>query len=59
MVLKAWRLVEKACCELVKVQSGINKFSFVVDEVPETAGVDPFCLLIDRMPADNMRKTTQ
>ena len=45
--------------ERVKVQSGINKFAFVVDEVPETAGVDPFSLLIDRIPADNMRKTTE
>ena len=45
--------------ERVKVQSGLNKFSFVVTEVPETAGVDPFSLLIDRVPADNLRKPTQ
>ena len=33
-----------------------NTFTFTVDKIPEKAGVDPFALLIDRMPDDNMKK---
>jgi ABC-2 type transport system permease protein len=32
--------------------------SFVSEELPEQAGVDPFLLLIDRVPDDNVKKTT-
>jgi ABC-2 type transport system permease protein len=30
--------------------------TFTVDELPDQAGVDPFLLLIDRIPDDNMKK---
>jgi ABC-2 type transport system permease protein len=33
-----------------------STFTFSVDRLPETAGIDPFALLIDRSPGDNMRK---
>jgi len=31
---------------------------FTVDELPDQAGVDPFLLLIDRVPDDNTKKLT-
>ena len=40
----------------VRVTQTDNTFSFVVEERPEVVGVDPFALLIDRMPRDNMKK---
>ena len=40
----------------VKVTQTENEFSFTVDERPELVGIDPFALLIDRMPDDNMKK---
>ncbi|MEZ4941014.1 MAG: M1 family aminopeptidase [Saprospiraceae bacterium] len=39
----------------VKVAQQNNRFTFTVDEKPERAGVDPFSLLIDRNPEDNMK----
>ena len=32
--------------------------TFTVDELPDQAGVDPFVLLIDRVPDDNVKKVT-
>jgi ABC-2 type transport system permease protein len=32
--------------------------TFTVDEAPEQAGVDPFLLLIDRLPDDNVKKVS-
>jgi hypothetical protein len=32
--------------------------TFTVDELPDQAGVDPFLLLIDRVPDDNTKKLT-
>jgi ABC-2 type transport system permease protein len=32
------------------------RFEFDVDQVPDLAGVDPYFLLIDRMPDDNLKK---
>jgi hypothetical protein len=32
--------------------------TFAVDELPDQAGVDPFLLLIDRVPDDNVKKVT-
>ena len=40
----------------VKIDQEKNTFTFMVDEVPALAGVDPFSLLIDRLPDDNMKK---
>ncbi len=33
-----------------------NNYTFICDEEPENAGIDPFSLLIDRMPKDNLKK---
>ncbi len=32
--------------------------TFTVDELPDQAGVDPFLLLVDRIPDDNVKKVT-
>lgn len=40
----------------VKIDSPENTFSFVVDEKPQKAGIDPFLLLIDRSPKDNLKE---
>jgi aminopeptidase N len=45
--------------ERMKITAANNTFTFTVDEQPETAGIDPFALLIDRMPEDNMRKVKE
>lgn len=42
----------------VQVKDGIQEFKFIVDALPETAGIDPFSLLIDRVPADNVKRVT-
>src|SRR5262249_6645807 len=33
-------------------------FTFVTDSLPEKAGIDPFALLIDRVPDDNTKPVT-
>lgn len=45
--------------ERKKITSRDSKFEFVVDRLPAKVGVDPFALLIDRMPGDNMKKPTR
>jgi aminopeptidase N len=35
-----------------------SRFEFDVDDVPDQAGIDPFYLLIDRMPEDNLKRPT-
>ncbi|MEM7782103.1 MAG: M1 family aminopeptidase [Planctomycetota bacterium] len=42
--------------ERVKIDQSTSEFTFVVDRVPDLAGVDPFSLLIDRFPEDNMKE---
>ena len=42
--------------ERVKIEKSKSNFSFVVDELPAQAGVDPFSLLVDRSPDDNMKR---
>jgi len=39
----------------VKVTQKTNTFTFVVNGKPDKAGVDPFSLLIDRNPGDNVK----
>ncbi len=39
----------------LKINSPENTFSFIVDEKPQQAGIDPFLLLIDREPKDNLK----
>jgi hypothetical protein len=33
--------------------------TFTVDELPDKAGVDPFLVLVDRIPDDNMKTVSQ
>ncbi len=40
----------------VQLTAGDHELKFVVDQVPHRVGVDPFYLLIDRMPEDNLQK---
>ncbi len=39
----------------VKVAQKDNTFTFIVNEKPEKAGIDPFRILIDREPKDNVK----
>ena len=39
----------------VKINSTENTFTFIVDEKPQEAGIDPFLLLIDKEPKDNLK----
>jgi ABC-type transport system involved in multi-copper enzyme maturation permease subunit len=41
------------------LKSGLNTVVFETDSRPANAGVDPFLLLIDRVPADNLRQVTE
>jgi hypothetical protein len=43
----------------VLVKSGLNTISFQTSQKPETAGIDPFLLLIDRVPSDNLRRVQE
>lgn len=43
----------------VKIDQPKNTFTFIVDEKPDKAGIDPFRLLIDRNPEDNIRDINQ
>jgi hypothetical protein len=40
----------------VKISQRNNTFMFVVTEKPHKAGVDPFSLLVDRNPEDNLKE---
>ena len=44
--------------ERVHMTGTRSERTFTVDELPEKAGVDPFLLLIDRIPDDNTKKVT-
>lgn len=44
--------------ERIQMKSGKSQYKFVVNELPEKAGIDPFRLLIDRLPEDNVKKVT-
>jgi hypothetical protein len=35
-----------------------STFTFATAEMPDQAGIDPFLLLIDRVPDDNTKKVT-
>jgi len=41
--------------ERVHMASGRSTYTFAVAEAPDKAGIDPFALLIDRIPDDNMK----
>ena len=42
----------------VHITDARKTYTFVVDELPEKAGIDPFLLLVDRVPDDNTKKVT-
>jgi len=44
--------------ERVHMTQARSTYTFTVSELPEQAGVDPFLLLIDRIPEDNSKKVT-
>jgi hypothetical protein len=41
--------------ERVLMKTGEGTYTFTVDEAPDKAGIDPFLLLIDRIPDDNTK----
>jgi len=45
--------------ERLQLKAGEHTHTFVVDEAPHEAGVDPFALLIDRVADDNLKKVTE
>ena len=42
----------------VHVSQARSRYEFATAELPEQAGVDPFLLLVDRIPEDNTKKVT-
>ncbi len=42
--------------ERIKMQKPVAEYTFVVNEKPDKAGIDPFSLLIDRNPGDNLKQ---
>jgi ABC-2 type transport system permease protein len=42
----------------VHIANNKSTYTFVTAEMPDVAGVDPFLLLIDRIPDDNTKKVT-
>ena len=42
----------------VQLTDGEHELEFTVDELPHQAGIDPRNLLIDRIPADNLKNVT-
>ncbi len=42
--------------ERMRVKQRESHFEFIVDERPALAGVDPFFLLVDRQPDDNLKR---
>lgn len=45
--------------ERVHITKKENTFKFTTDEKPHRAGIDPFSLLIDRVPGDNTKRVTK
>jgi aminopeptidase N len=43
----------------MKISSDRNTFTFVVDEKPDKAGIDPNYYLVDRMPDDNLKNVEE
>jgi hypothetical protein len=42
----------------VHIANSKSTYTFTTEELPDEAGVDPFLLLIDRIPDDNTKKVT-
>jgi len=43
----------------VAMTSGKSSHTFITAEMPDKAGIDPFLLLVDRVPDDNLKTVTQ
>jgi len=43
----------------VKITKSDNTFTFITNELPYQAGIDPYNYLIDRIPDDNIKKTIE
>jgi hypothetical protein len=43
----------------VKITQKKNQFNFIVNELPEEAGIDHTFQLIDRMPNDNVKRVEE
>ena len=41
-----------------RFRPGVTRLSVIVPEKPEKAGIDPYNLLIDRTPDDNLKTVT-
>ena len=39
-----------------RIESGTERFEFVVDERPDRVGIDPYIKMIDRDPSDNVKR---
>ena len=44
--------------ERVRLSEARSRHAFTVEEVPDVAGIDPFLLLVDRVPEDNLKAVT-
>ena len=44
--------------ERIHITQNESQFTFVTDSLPEKAGIDPFALLIDRVPDDNTKSVS-
>ncbi len=45
--------------ERLQLAAGQHTHTFIVDDIPHEAGVDPFALLIDRVTDDNLQRVTR
>lgn len=44
--------------ERLHMVTGVKTYRFTTDRVPEKAGIDPLAMLVDRLPADNLKSVT-
>jgi len=42
----------------LRIKGGTSRHTFTVEELPDQAGIDPFNLLIDRVPEDNLKRVS-
>jgi aminopeptidase N len=42
-----------------QIRNKKNTYQFITQEKPWQAGIDPYCYLVDRVPADNLKKVSE
>jgi hypothetical protein len=42
-----------------QIRNKKNTYQFITQEKPWQAGIDPYCYLVDRVPADNLKKVRE